>query len=134
MQERLKQLEAKRIEKERNEKYQKLKGDAKDQRQKYREKYKLDNSPDPSDAEDESDDDEEEDGFGARKKEEDQDPAASKSKIYVWKCYLNFFQSIAHFTLHPQRLVIFSEAKKLADQAMKDPMSLVNNVGALKFW
>merc|ERR1711953_1152815 len=102
MGERLKQLEAKRIEKERNEKYQKLKGDAKDQRQKYREKYKLDNSPDPSDAEDESDDDEEEDGFGARKKEEDQDPAA--------------------------------KAKKLADQAMKDPMSLVNNVGALKFW
>ena len=27
-----------------------------------------------------------------------------------------------------------AEAKKMADQAMKDPMSLVNNVGALKFW
>ena len=78
-QERLKQAEAKRIEKERNEKYQKLKGDAKDQRAKYREKYKLDNSPDPSDAEDESDDDDEDDGFGARKKEEELDPAASKS-------------------------------------------------------
>ena len=46
---------------------------------KYREKYKLDNSPDPSDAEDESDDDDEEDGFGARKKEEELDPAASES-------------------------------------------------------
>jgi len=101
-QERLKQLEAKRIEKERNEKYQKLKGDAKDARAKYREKYKLDNSPDPSDAEDESDDDDEDDGFGATKKKEDDDPAA--------------------------------KAKKIADQAMKDPMSLVNNVGALKFW
>ena len=79
IQERLKQLEAKRIEKERNEKYQKLKGDAKDARAKYREKYKLDNSPDPSDAEDESDDDDEDDGFGATKKKEDDDPAASKS-------------------------------------------------------
>ena len=77
----MKQAEAKRIEKERNEKYQKLKGDAKDERAKYREKYKLDNSPDPSDAEDESDDDDEEDGFGARKKEEDLDPAASKSNL-----------------------------------------------------
>merc|ERR1712179_839168 len=27
-----------------------------------------------------------------------------------------------------------AKAKKMADQAMKDPMSLVNNVGALKFW
>ena len=35
----MKQLEGKRIEKERNEKYQKLKGDAKDARAKYREKY-----------------------------------------------------------------------------------------------
>ena len=79
VQERLKQLEAKRIEKERNEKYQKLKGDAKDARAKYREKYKLDASPEPSDAEDESDDEDEDDGFGAtKKKEEDQDPAASK--------------------------------------------------------
>ena len=40
----------------------------------------------------------------------------------------------------PETLVVrkyphsFSEAKKMADQAMKDPMSLVNNVGALKFW
>ena len=76
-QERLKQLEAKRIEKERNEKYQKLKGDAKDARQKYREKYKLDASPEPSDAEEESDDDED-DGFGATKKKEEEDPAASK--------------------------------------------------------
>ena len=99
MQERLKQLEAKRIEKERNEKYQKLKGDAKDQRQKYREKYKLDNSPDPSDAEDESDDDEEEDGFGARKKEEDQDPAASKSKKICVKMLLKFFSIHCSFYL-----------------------------------
>ena len=76
-QERLKQLEAKRIEKERNEKYQKLKGDAKDARAKYREKYKLDASPEPSDAEEESDDDED-DGFGATKKKEEEDPAASK--------------------------------------------------------
>ena len=30
--------------------------------------------------------------------------------------------------------VSFLEAKKLAENAMKDPMSLVNNVGALKFW
>ena len=37
-QERLKAAEAKRIEKERTEKYQKLKGDAKDTRSKYREK------------------------------------------------------------------------------------------------
>ena len=37
-QERLKAAEAKRIEKERTEKYQKLKGDAKDTRAKYREK------------------------------------------------------------------------------------------------
>lgn len=77
-QERLKQLEAKRIEKERNEKYQKLKGDAKDARAKYREKYKLDASPDPSDAEEDDDDDDEDDGFGATKKKEEQDPAASK--------------------------------------------------------
>merc|ERR1719400_2853875 len=91
----------KRIEKERNEKYQKLKGDAKDARAKYREKYKLDNSPDPSDAEEESDDDED-DGFGTRKKEEDQDPAA--------------------------------KAKAMAEKAMKDPMSLVNNVGALNLY
>ena len=26
------------------------------------------------------------------------------------------------------------EAKAMAEKAMKDPMSLVNNVGALKFW
>ena len=84
LQERLKQLEAKRIEKERNEKYQKLKGDAKDARSKYREKYKLDASPEPSDAEDESDDDDEDDGFGAtKKKEEDLDPAASKSNYIL---------------------------------------------------
>ena len=38
LQERLKAAEAKRIEKERTEKYQKLKGDAKDSRSKYREK------------------------------------------------------------------------------------------------
>ena len=31
-------------------------------------------------------------------------------------------------------LILLAEAKKMADQAMKDPMSLVNNVGALKFW
>ena len=37
-QERLKAAEAKRIEKERTEKYQKLKGEAKDSRAKYREK------------------------------------------------------------------------------------------------
>ena len=79
----MKQLEAKRIEKERNEKYQKLKGDAKDARAKYREKYKLDASPDPSDAEDESDEDDEDDGFGAtKKKEEDLDPAASKLMFF----------------------------------------------------
>lgn len=79
MQERLKAAEAKRIEKERTEKYQKLKGDAKDTRSKYREKYKLDASPEPSDAEEESDDDDEDDGFGAKKPKEELDPAASKS-------------------------------------------------------
>ena len=83
----MKQLEAKRIEKERNEKYQKLKGDAKDARAKYREKYKLDASPDPSDAEEESDEDED-DGFGAKKKEEDQDPAASEYIVYFLKVSL----------------------------------------------
>ena len=86
LQERLKQLEAKRIEKERNEKYQKLKGDAKDARAKYREKYKLDASPDPSDAEEDDDDDDEDDGFGATKKKEEQDPAASKSIFFVNDC------------------------------------------------
>ena len=121
----MKQLEAKRIEKERNEKYQKLKGDAKDARAKYREKYKLDASPDPSDAEEESDEDED-DGFGAKKKEEDQDPAASELStsifsIFVW--YSNIYNF--HHCL---------EAKAMAEKAMKDPMSLVNNVGALKFW
>ena len=40
IQERLKAAEAKRIEKERTEKYQKLKGDAKDARAKYREKVR----------------------------------------------------------------------------------------------
>ena len=40
IQERLKAAEAKRIEKERTEKYQKLKGDAKDTRSKYREKVR----------------------------------------------------------------------------------------------
>lgn len=84
LQERLKQLEAKRIEKERNEKYQKLKGDAKDARAKYREKYKLDASPDPSDAEEDDDDDDEDDGFGATKKKEEQDPAASKSYLKIF--------------------------------------------------
>ena len=44
-QERLKAAEAKRIEKERTEKYNKLKTDAKDARQKYREKYGLPESP-----------------------------------------------------------------------------------------
>ena len=48
-QERLKAAEAKRIEKERLEKYQKLKAEAKENRAKYREKYKIDASPDPSD-------------------------------------------------------------------------------------
>ena len=38
MQEKLKAAEAKRVEKERTEKYQKLKGEAKDARAKYREK------------------------------------------------------------------------------------------------
>merc|ERR1711913_38964 len=74
-QERLKAAEAKRIEKERTEKYQKLKGDAKDTRSKYREKYKLDATPEPSDEEEESSD-EEDDGFGAKKKEVDEDPVA----------------------------------------------------------
>ena len=54
---------------------------------KYREKYKLDASPDPSDAEEESDEDED-DGFGAKKKEEDQDPAASEYIGYFLKVSL----------------------------------------------
>ena len=91
LQERLKAAEAKRIEKERTEKYNKLKTDAKDARAKYREKvnvngilvwikmwckkfqYKLPESPPRSDAEEESEDEDEEDGFGPSKKVE-QDP------------------------------------------------------------
>ena len=41
----------------------------------------------------------------------------------------SFIKSL-FFLLH----FLIAEAKKIADQAMKDPMSLVNNVGALKFW
>ena len=41
MQEKLKAAEAKRVEKERTEKYQKLKGEAKDARAKYREKVTV---------------------------------------------------------------------------------------------
>ena len=91
----MKAAEAKRIEKERTEKYQKLKGDAKDARSKYREKvihgiesfwyicgwcvkYKLDATPEPSDEEEESSD-EEDDGFGAKKKEVDEDPVARRT-------------------------------------------------------
>ena len=73
MQERLKAAEAKRIEKERTEKYNKLKTDAKDARAKYREKYSLPESPPRSDAEEESESEDEEDGFGPAKKVE-QDP------------------------------------------------------------
>lgn len=76
-QERLKAAEAKRIEKERTEKYNKLKTDAKDQRQKYREKYGLPESPPRSDAEEESESEDEEDGFGPSKKVE-QDPMDRK--------------------------------------------------------
>ena len=43
----------------------------------------------------------------------------------------SFIKSLVFFiALH----FLIAEAKKIADQAMKDPMSLVNNVGALKFW
>merc|ERR1712051_888716 len=68
-QERLKAAEAKRIEKERIEKYQKLKAEAKENRAKYRDKYKIDASPEPSDEDIESSEDEE-DGFGSSKKKD----------------------------------------------------------------
>ena len=70
IQERLKAAEAKRIEKERTEKYNKLKEDSKSERAKYREKYKLADSPPRSDAEEESESEDEEDGFGPAKKVE----------------------------------------------------------------
>ena len=69
-QERLKAAEAKRIEKERTEKYNKMKEDSKNERAKYREKYKLAESPPRSDAEEESESEDEEDGFGPSKKVE----------------------------------------------------------------
>ena len=104
LKERLKAAEAKRIEKERTEKHQKLKGDAKDARSKYREnvmkgiipvwytcgwcvKYKLDATPEPSDEEEESSD-EEDDGFGAKKKEVDEDPVARRILI-IFSKFLN---------------------------------------------
>ena len=43
----------------------------------------------------------------------------------------SFIKSLVFFILLH---FLIAEAKKIADQAMKDPMSLVNNVGALKFW
>ena len=93
MKERLKAAEAKRIEKERTEKYTKMKGQAKDERAKFREKvlypekynrtytlqtlqYKLEATPPPSDEEDESSD--EEDGFGPKKEKVEEDPVARK--------------------------------------------------------
>merc|ERR1711983_412181 len=96
-QERLKQLEAKQKEKERNEKYTKLKTQAKDDRAKLREKYKLDASPMPSDEEDMSSD--EEDAFGPKKEKVEEDPV--------------------------------KRAKQMAENAMNDPMAMVNN---MKFW
>eukprot|EP00092_Neocalanus_flemingeri_P002356 GFUD01002521.1.p1 GENE.GFUD01002521.1~~GFUD01002521.1.p1 ORF type:complete len:133 (+),score=49.19 GFUD01002521.1:79-477(+) len=78
-QERLKANEAKRIEKERTEKYAKLKDGAKDERAKMREKYKLADSPPPSDVEEESSD-EDEDGFGP-KKTVDEDPVAQAKAL-----------------------------------------------------
>ena len=75
-QERLKAAEAKRIEKERLEKYQKLKAEAKENRAKYREKYKIDAPPEPSDEDMESSENEE-DGFGSKKKDVEEDPAKS---------------------------------------------------------
>ena len=94
--ERLKAAEAKRIEKERTEKYTKMKSQAKDDRAKFREKvlnpkkynwndttptlqtvqYKLEATPPPSDEEDESSD--EEDGFGPKKEKVEEDPVARK--------------------------------------------------------
>ena len=73
IQERLKAAEAKRIEKERTEKYNKMKTDAKDARAKYREKYNLPESPPRSDAEEEEESEDEDDAFGAKPKVE-QDP------------------------------------------------------------
>lgn len=62
-----------------NTRYNKLKGEQKDERAKYREKYKLADSPEPSDAEEESsDEDDEEDGFGSKKPKET-DPVAGWS-------------------------------------------------------
>ena len=91
IQERLKQLEAKQKEKERNEKYAKLKTQAKDDRAKFREKvkyfqqqninnesfvqYKLEATPTPSDEEDMSSD--EEDAFGPKKEKVEEDPVKS---------------------------------------------------------
>jgi len=84
-QERLKAAEAKRIEKERTEKYNKLKGEAKEERAKIREKYKLAESPEPSDAEEEDSEDED-DGFGPAKKV-DEDPVARKKQIFMYVSY-----------------------------------------------
>ena len=89
----MKAAEAKRIEKERTEKYTKMKSQAKEERAKYREKvlllnrylfiwnlfhetfqYKLEATPPPSDEEEESSD--EEDGFGPKKEKVDEDPVA----------------------------------------------------------
>ena len=50
----------------------------------------------------------------------------SRTLIYQLHHALNLYFFLLHFEI--------AEAKKIADQAMKDPMSLVNNVGALKFW
>ena len=113
-QERLKLLEAKQKEKERNEKYSKLKSKAKDDRKKYREKYKLNDSPTPSDEEDISSD--EEDAFGPKKAEKvEEDPVKREPSI-------NFFSTINIF---------IAGAKQMAEKAMTDPMSVVNN---MKFW
>ena len=92
LQERLKAAEAKRIEKERTEKYNKLKTDAKDARAKYREKYKLPESPPRSDAEEESESDDEEDGFGPSKKVE-QDPMDRQYKSFQIKFTFYLFRS-----------------------------------------
>ena len=42
--------------------------------------------------------------------------------------------SIDNCSLSSINLCPCVEAKAMAEKAMKDPMSLVNNVGALKFW
>ena len=89
--ERLKAAEAKRIEKERTEKYNKMKEESKTERQKYREKYKLPESPPRSDAEEESESEDEEDGFGPSKKVE-KDPVEGELELESWQDLTRCFQ------------------------------------------